>query len=40
LIDVLRQWRTEGDEEEERQAFEELRKTLEEDRMGFRKIYP
>jgi excisionase family DNA binding protein len=40
LIQLLRSWRTEGDEEEQRRAFENLKKTLDEDRIGYRKIYP
>jgi excisionase family DNA binding protein len=40
LIHLLRSWRDEGDEAEQRKAFEELKKTLDEDRMGYRKIYP
>jgi len=39
-IELLRSWREEGDEEEQRQAFENLKRTLEEDRLGYRKIYP
>jgi len=39
-IELLRQWRDEGDEEEQRRAFEDLKRTLDEDRMGYRKIYP
>ena len=39
-IELLRSWREEGDEEEQRRAFENLKKTLDEDRMGYRKIYP
>jgi len=40
LIQLLRAWRDEGDEAEQRKAFEDLKKTLYEDRMGYRKIYP
>jgi uncharacterized membrane-anchored protein len=40
LIQLLRSWREEGDEEEQRRAFENLKRTLEEDRLGYRKIYP
>jgi excisionase family DNA binding protein len=39
-IQLLRSWRTEGDEEEQRRAFENLKRTLDEDRIGYRKIYP
>jgi excisionase family DNA binding protein len=40
LIQLLRSWSEEGDEEEQRRAFENLKQTLDEDRLGFRKIYP
>jgi excisionase family DNA binding protein len=40
LIELLRKWREEGDEQEQREAFEALKQTLDEDRMGYRKIYP
>jgi excisionase family DNA binding protein len=40
LIQLLRSWRDEGDEAEQRKAFEDLKRTLDEDRMGYRKIYP
>jgi excisionase family DNA binding protein len=40
LIQLLRSWRDEGDEAEQRKAFEDLKQTLDEDRMGYRKIYP
>jgi excisionase family DNA binding protein len=40
LIQLLRRWRTEGDEEEQRRALENLKKTLDEDRIGYRKIFP
>jgi excisionase family DNA binding protein len=40
LIQLLRSWSEEGDEEEQRRAFEALKQTLDEDRMGYRKIYP
>jgi excisionase family DNA binding protein len=39
-IELLRSWREEGNEEEQRKAFEALKQTLDEDRMGHRKIYP
>jgi excisionase family DNA binding protein len=39
-IELLRSWREEGDEEEQRKAFEDLKRTLDEDRLGYRKIYP
>jgi excisionase family DNA binding protein len=40
LIELLRSWSEEGDEEEQRRAFENLKQTLDEDRLGYRKIYP
>lgn len=39
-IELLRVWREEGDQEEQRRAFEALKQTLEEDSMGYRRIYP
>ncbi len=40
LIQLLRSWSEEGDEEEQRKAFDNLKRTLDEDRLGYRKIYP
>ena len=40
LIQLLQSWSEEGDEEEQRQAFENLKRTLEEDRLGYRKLFP
>ena len=40
LIQLLQSWSEEGDEEEQREAFENLKRTLDEDRLGYRKIYP
>ena len=39
-IELRRSWREEGDKEEQRRAFEDLKRTLDEDRLGYRKIYP
>jgi ATP phosphoribosyltransferase regulatory subunit HisZ len=39
-IELLRQWREEGDVEEQKRAFEALKQTLGKDRMGYRRIYP
>jgi hypothetical protein len=39
LIELLRSWSEEGDEEEQRRAFENLKQTLDEDRRGYRTIY-
>jgi hypothetical protein len=39
-IALLRSWREEGDEEEQQRAFEDLKRTLDEDRRGYRTIYP
>jgi hypothetical protein len=39
-IALLRSWREEGDEAEQRRAFEDLKRTLDEDRLGYRQIYP
>ena len=40
LIQLLQSWSEEADEEEQREAFENLKRTLDEDRLGYRKIYP
>src|SRR2546428_5837618 len=40
LVPLLQSWSEEGDEEEQREAFENLKRTLDEDRLGYRKIYP
>ena len=40
LIELLRSWSEDGDEEEQRRAFEALKQTLDEDRMGYCEIYP
>jgi excisionase family DNA binding protein len=37
---LLRSWREEGDEEEQRAAFEDLTRTLAEDPLSYRSIYP
>src|SRR5262249_34675436 len=39
-IELLRKWREEGDEEEQRAAFEALKQVLNEERKGYRLIYP
>jgi excisionase family DNA binding protein len=39
-IELLRKWREEGDEEEQREAFEALKQVLNEERKGYRLIYP
>jgi hypothetical protein len=39
-IAMLQSWRKEGDPEEERQAYEELTKALDEDRPSCRKLFP
>ena len=39
-IEMLRSWREEGDPEEDRQAYEELTKALDEDRTSYRKLFP
>jgi hypothetical protein len=39
-IALLRSWREEGDEEEQQRACEDLKRTLDEDRRGYRTIYP
>jgi excisionase family DNA binding protein len=40
LVELLRRWREEGDEEEQRQTFEALKQVLNEERKGYRLIYP
>jgi len=40
VIELLRKWREEGDEEEQREAFEALKQVLNEERKGYRLIYP
>jgi excisionase family DNA binding protein len=39
-IELLRKWREEGDEQEQREAFEALKQVLNEERKGYRLIYP
>lgn len=39
-IELLRSWREEGDAEEQRESFKALKETLDQDRLGYRKIYP
>jgi excisionase family DNA binding protein len=40
LIQLLQSWSDEGDEEEQRKAFEDLKRTLEEDPLTTRKLFP
>jgi hypothetical protein len=40
LAELLRQWREEGDLEEQRETFEILKRGLNENRPGQRKIFP
>ena len=40
LIELLRRWREEGDEEEQRETWEYLKKALDEDRLSDRKLFP
>ena len=40
LIELLRQWREEGDKEEQRETGEFLKKALDEDRHSYRKLFP
>jgi hypothetical protein len=39
-IELLRKWREEGNEEEQREAFEALKQVLNEERKGYRLVYP
>jgi excisionase family DNA binding protein len=39
-IELLRSWREEGDEEEQRETGEYLMKVLDEDRLSDRKLFP
>jgi uncharacterized protein YchJ len=39
-IELLRSWRDEGDEEEQRETWEFLKKALDEDRWSYRKLFP
>lgn len=39
-IELLRQWREEGDEEEQRETWEALKKGLDENRTSYRKLFP
>jgi excisionase family DNA binding protein len=39
-MELLRRWRTEGDPDEQREAFECLKQTLKEDPLSYRQIYP
>lgn len=38
--EMLRSWVEEGDEEEQRETWEELKKALDEDRLSYRKLFP
>ena len=40
LIELLRRWREEGDEEEQKETWEYLKKALDEDRLSYRKLFP
>jgi excisionase family DNA binding protein len=39
-IELLRSWREEGDEQEQRETWEYLKKALDEDRLSDRKLFP
>jgi hypothetical protein len=39
-IDLLRSWREEGDEEEQRETWEFLKQALDEDRLSNRPLFP
>lgn len=39
-IQLLRRWATEGDEDEQRETFEYLKRALDEDRLSYRKLFP
>lgn len=40
LAELLRSWREEGDEEEQKEEWEFLRRALDEDRLSDRKLFP
>jgi Cdc6-like AAA superfamily ATPase len=40
VIELLHEWREEGNEEEERESFENLKKALDEDRLSDRPLFP
>jgi hypothetical protein len=40
VIELLREWREEGNEEEERESFENLKRALDEDRLSDRPLFP
>jgi RNA binding exosome subunit len=40
VIELLDQWREEGDEEEQRETFEYLKEALDEDRLSNRPLFP
>ncbi len=40
LVEWLDKWREEGDEEEQRETFEYLKKVLDEDRLSNRPLFP
>jgi hypothetical protein len=40
VIELLHEWREEGNEEEERESFENLKRALDEDRLSDRPLFP